>query len=72
MGDPMNTEISTIKAKTISEFCRDWNLCPATVYRLIGSRRLRAVKIGKSTRILGQDEAAFAASLPPFTSAQAA
>jgi len=51
------------QAKTIDEFARDWRLGRTTVYALASQGKLRLTKIGKATRILAEDERAFAESL---------
>jgi excisionase family DNA binding protein len=50
-------------AKTIKQFSKDWNISRPTIYRLAASGRLKLTKIGGATRILADDEAAFASSL---------
>jgi excisionase family DNA binding protein len=57
---------STKPAKSISQFGDDWGFGREKIYDLIASGQLRAVKVGKQTRILAADEAAFVASLPPL------
>jgi hypothetical protein len=51
-------------AKSIARFAEDWEFGKPKVYELIAGGQLRAVKIGKATRILAEDERAFAAALP--------
>lgn len=50
-------------AKTIKQFSKDWSISRPTIYRLAADGRLKLTKIGGATRILVDDERAFAASL---------
>jgi hypothetical protein len=59
---PVNTS-TTIQAKTINEFARDWRLGRTSIYALAKTGKLRLTKIGRATRILAEDERSFAASL---------
>lgn len=52
------------RAKTIIELAQDYRVGRSTVYRLIEDGQLRAAKIGRATRILAEDEAAFVRNLP--------
>lgn len=49
---------------TIDEVCRASKLCRSQVYKLIRQKRLKARKIGKSTRILSSDFGKFLLGLP--------
>jgi excisionase family DNA binding protein len=57
-GDDVN------RASSILDFRARYGLGHATVYRLIANGRLRAVKLGRRTLILAEDEAAWLKSLP--------
>jgi excisionase family DNA binding protein len=50
-------------AKSVREFCAHWRISRATFYQLVKSGQLRAVKLGRATRVTAADEAAFANSL---------
>ena len=52
------------RASSILDFRARYGLGHATVYRLIADGRLRAVKLGRRTLILAEDEAAWLKSLP--------
>ena len=53
-----------LSAKSIKNFCEAWGLSETTVYRLIASKRLRAVKVGRKTLITADAERDWLASLP--------
>jgi excisionase family DNA binding protein len=50
---------------SIADFCREFKTSRSNVYCMIRDRTLRAVKVGKMTRIRRLDAEAWAASLPP-------
>jgi excisionase family DNA binding protein len=50
---------------SIPDFCREFKTSRSNVYCMIRDRTLRAVKVGKMTRIRRPDAEAWAASLPP-------
>jgi hypothetical protein len=54
---------TSLRAKTVNEFARDWRIGRTSVYALAKMGKLRLTKIGRSTRILIEDEQAFALSL---------
>jgi excisionase family DNA binding protein len=58
IGDDIN------RASSILDFRARYGLGHATVYRLIAHGRLRAVKLGRRTLILAEDEATWLKSLP--------
>jgi excisionase family DNA binding protein len=60
----MPATTSAKPAKSIAQFAKDWGFGRPKIYELIAAKQLRAVKIGKATRILASDEVAFAAALP--------
>jgi excisionase family DNA binding protein len=51
-------------ASSVLDFRARYGLGHATVYRLIADGHLRAVKLGRRTLILAEDEAAWRKSLP--------
>ena len=57
------------KLYTITEALPFLGVQRTSVYGHINSGRLRAVKLGRATRLLGRDIAAFHKSLPGFISA---
>jgi hypothetical protein len=44
---------------TLQDFCRDFGICRSLAYEEIRGRRLRAYKVGASTRIAGEDALAW-------------
>ena len=44
---------------TLQDFCRDFGICRSLAYEEIRDRRLRAYKVGASTRIAGEDALAW-------------
>jgi excisionase family DNA binding protein len=54
------------RALSLKEFCDQYGICLATAYAHIRSGKLRAVKLGRKTRLLPDDVRAFVASLPEF------
>ena len=50
----------------IPVFCKQYGISRSTAYRLLASGQLAAVKIGKSTRVRGEDAEAWAASLTAY------
>lgn len=48
---------------TIAEFCRHYRLSRSTAYRLINSKKLPTVKIGRAVRIMRTDAEAWLAGL---------
>ena len=58
-----NAITSPSVAKTVKEFCAHWRMSRAKFYNLVKTGQLRAVKLGRSTRVMAVDEAAFASSL---------
>ena len=57
------------KSSTIKQLCERHNFSEVTAWRLIKSGELRAVKIGRLTRILHEDEQDFLASRRPVRAA---
>jgi excisionase family DNA binding protein len=47
-------------------FCKQYGISRSTAYRLLASGQLVAVKIGKSTRVRGEDAERWAAGLTPY------
>jgi excisionase family DNA binding protein len=58
------------KLYTITEALPFLGVQRTSVYGHINSGRLRAVKLGRATRLLGRDIAVFHESLPDFISAE--
>jgi len=59
----MDTEAFPVAAYTKRQFAQRWNFGMTKVHELIASGQLRAVKVGRHTRIPVAAEQAFAASL---------
>lgn len=60
----------TNQCLTIDEVCRASKLCRSQVYKLIREKRLKARKIGSSTRVLNSDFESFLRALPMLGSAK--
>ena len=56
---------------TIKDFCTEYKLSRSHVYGLLKSGNLRAMKIGRLTRISRAEADAWAAKLAPYKSAAA-
>jgi excisionase family DNA binding protein len=54
------------RAFSIREFCRQYSIGRTNAYQEIATGRLRAVKIGRRTRITHDDAEAWLAALPEF------
>lgn len=52
------------EAMTVRNFAALIGAGESTAWKLISQKRVRAVKIGRSTRVLRSDAASFLASLP--------
>jgi hypothetical protein len=55
------------RSKSVKEFAATHGIGMTNAYKLLALGQLKAVKIGKLTRILPEDEAVWVASLAPFT-----
>ena len=51
---------------TVAEFCRRFRISRTSTYSLLRCGALRAVKVGRGTRIRCTDAAAWAAQLPAY------
>jgi excisionase family DNA binding protein len=58
--------MNEVSLLSIREFSARYSVGRSTVYRLIGSGALQAVKIGKRTMIRRADAEAWVASLEPY------
>lgn len=56
------------RSSSIADFSKRHGWSEVTTYRLIRAGDLRAVKVGRRTVILDEDERAFLASLPALKS----
>jgi excisionase family DNA binding protein len=56
---------------TINEFCQRYKVSRSLAYRLLSDGRLRAVKVGRLTRIRQEDADAWARGLGAFHSMSA-
>ena len=68
----MDNQILTIAYLiTIDEFCTQYRVSRSLAYRLLSDGRLRAVKVGRLTRIRQEDAEAWARGLGAFHSRSA-